>query len=165
MRLGGLHASTLWVSAASSGLTVVRGHLQYFGVLMNMPALFLFWSQVGWLWHRALSRRSQNGYVDWNRMRRLVDAGCPLCLSIILILWTASLALLPEARAGRGNPARPDARRGSWVTMIPTPTTPCYHLTATTPQRSESCLAPRDAVSSTAIASKRCQKVKSRQYR
>ena len=38
---------------------VVRGHMQYYGVPMNMPALFLFRSQVGWLWHRALSRRSQ----------------------------------------------------------------------------------------------------------
>jgi RNA-directed DNA polymerase len=37
---------------------VVRGHLQYYGVPMNTPALFLFRSQVGWLWHRALSRRS-----------------------------------------------------------------------------------------------------------
>jgi RNA-directed DNA polymerase len=27
---------------------VVRGHMQYYGVPMNMPALFLFRSQVGW---------------------------------------------------------------------------------------------------------------------
>ena len=39
---------------------VVGGHMRYYGVPMNMPALFLFRSQVGWLWHRALSRRSQN---------------------------------------------------------------------------------------------------------
>jgi group II intron reverse transcriptase/maturase len=82
---------------------VVRGHMQYYGVPMNMPALFLFRSQVGRLWHRALSRRSQNGHVDWDRMRRLIDrwlpAGCPLCVSIILILCTASLASVPEARA------------------------------------------------------------------
>jgi hypothetical protein len=44
---------------------------------MNMPALFLFRSQVGWLWHRALSRRSQNGHVDWDRMRRLIDRWLP----------------------------------------------------------------------------------------
>jgi RNA-directed DNA polymerase len=56
---------------------VVRGHLQYYGVPMNTPALFLFRSQVGWLWHRALSRRSQNGHVDWDRMRRLIDRWLP----------------------------------------------------------------------------------------
>jgi hypothetical protein len=28
---------------------------------------------VGRLWHRALSRRSQNGRVLWDRMRRLIN--------------------------------------------------------------------------------------------
>jgi RNA-directed DNA polymerase len=56
---------------------VVRGHMQYYGVPMNMPALFLFRSQAGWLWHHALSRRSQNGHVDWDRMRRLIDRWLP----------------------------------------------------------------------------------------
>ena len=56
---------------------VVGGHMRYYGVPMNMPALFLFRSQVGWLWHRALSRRSQNGHVDWDRMRRLIDRWLP----------------------------------------------------------------------------------------
>lgn len=56
---------------------VVRGHLQYYGVPMNMPALFLFRSRVGWLWHRVLSRRSQNGHVDWDRRRRLIDRWLP----------------------------------------------------------------------------------------
>lgn len=37
------------------------------------------------------------------------------------ILWCA-LVLLPKARAGCSNPARPDLWRGLWVTMIPTPT-------------------------------------------
>jgi hypothetical protein len=39
---------------------------------MNNPALALFRFQVGRLWHRALSRRSQNGRVLWARMRRLI---------------------------------------------------------------------------------------------
>ena len=43
--------------------TVVSGHMRYFGVPLNYPALFLFRSQVAWLWQRALSRRSQNGWV------------------------------------------------------------------------------------------------------
>src|SRR6266705_5759596 len=57
---------------------VVRGHIRYYGVPMNTPALKLFRFQVGWLWHRALSRRSQNGRVLWDRMRRLINRWLPL---------------------------------------------------------------------------------------
>ena len=46
--------------------------------VMNQPALFLFRFQVGWLWHRALSRRSQNGRILWDRMRRLITRWLPL---------------------------------------------------------------------------------------
>ena len=38
--------------------SVILGHLQYYGVPMNWPALFTFCFQVGWLWHRALAARS-----------------------------------------------------------------------------------------------------------
>src|SRR6202044_2789760 len=51
---------------------VVRGHLRYYGVPMNTPALRLFRFQVGGLWRRALMRRSQNGRILWDRMRRLI---------------------------------------------------------------------------------------------
>ena len=44
---------------------------------MNDPALVLFRFQVGWLWHRSLSRRSQNGRVLWDRMRRLIARWLP----------------------------------------------------------------------------------------
>jgi hypothetical protein len=57
---------------------VMRGHLRYYGVPMNIPALWIFRSQVGRLWHRALSRRSQNGRVLWDRMRRLIHRWLPL---------------------------------------------------------------------------------------
>lgn len=60
-----------WLSA------VVGGHMRYYGVPRNMPALFLFRSQVCWLWHRVLCRRSQNGYVRWDRMQRLSDRWLP----------------------------------------------------------------------------------------
>jgi RNA-directed DNA polymerase len=60
-----------WLSA------VVGGHMRYFGVPLNYPALFLFRSQVERLWQRALSRRSQNGWVAWDRMRRLTDRWLP----------------------------------------------------------------------------------------
>jgi RNA-directed DNA polymerase len=57
---------------------VVRGHIRYYGVPMNPNALWLFRFQVGRLWHRALSRRSQNGRVLWERMRRLIHRWLPL---------------------------------------------------------------------------------------
>ena len=56
---------------------VVRGHIQYYGVPTNYSALFRLRSQVGWLWHRALSRRSQKGRVRWDPMRRLIDRWLP----------------------------------------------------------------------------------------
>jgi hypothetical protein len=39
------------------------GDIRYYGVLMNGHALFMFRFRVGWLWHRALSRRNRNGRV------------------------------------------------------------------------------------------------------
>lgn len=56
---------------------VVRGHVRYYGVPMNQPALLRFRFQVARLWHRTLSRRSQNGGVSWDRMRRLVARWLP----------------------------------------------------------------------------------------
>jgi RNA-directed DNA polymerase len=56
---------------------VVRGHIRYYGVPMNQNALWLFRFQVGRLWYRALSRRSQNGRVLWDRMRRLITRWLP----------------------------------------------------------------------------------------
>ena len=57
---------------------VVRGHVRYNGVPMNHPALRILRHQVGRLWHRTLSRRSQNGRVLWDRMRRLIKHWLPL---------------------------------------------------------------------------------------
>jgi RNA-directed DNA polymerase len=52
---------------------VVSRHFRYYGVPRNLPALYMFRFQIGWLWHHALSRRGQNGRVPWTRMRRLID--------------------------------------------------------------------------------------------
>src|SRR5438445_9392240 len=57
--------------------SVVGGHIRYYGVPMNQPALHRFRFQVGWLWHRALSRRRQTGRVLWDRMRRLINRWLP----------------------------------------------------------------------------------------
>jgi group II intron reverse transcriptase/maturase len=56
---------------------VVRGHVRYYGVPMNGRALGMFRFQVGWLWHRALARRSHMGRVSWERMRRLIARWLP----------------------------------------------------------------------------------------
>ena len=57
--------------------SVVGGHIRYYGVPMNSPALHVFRVQVGRLWHRTRSRRSQNGRVLWDRMRRWIDRWLP----------------------------------------------------------------------------------------
>jgi RNA-directed DNA polymerase len=57
--------------------SVVGGHIRYYGVPMNSPALIIFRFQVGHLWHRTLSRRSQTGRVPWARMYRLIDRWPP----------------------------------------------------------------------------------------
>jgi hypothetical protein len=57
--------------------SVVEGHIRYYGVPMNGPALRLFRFQVGGLWYRALQRRSQTAKLLWSRMRRLIDRWLP----------------------------------------------------------------------------------------
>jgi group II intron reverse transcriptase/maturase len=56
---------------------VVRGHVRYFGVHDNGPAITRFRYAVGWLWKRAVNRRSQNDRTAWERMRRLIDRWLP----------------------------------------------------------------------------------------
>ena len=58
--------------------SVVRGHINYFAVPMNFPAVAHFRDQVIWLWMRALNRRSQKANVTRPRMHRLVRAWIPL---------------------------------------------------------------------------------------
>lgn len=57
--------------------SVVRGHIRYYGVPSNFSALIQFRFQVGRLWQRTLSRRSQKGHVPWDRMRRLIARWLP----------------------------------------------------------------------------------------
>jgi group II intron reverse transcriptase/maturase len=57
--------------------SVVGGHVRYYGVPMNSPAIILFRFQVGGLWYRTLRRRSQKTRLNWERMRRLIDRWLP----------------------------------------------------------------------------------------
>jgi RNA-directed DNA polymerase len=56
---------------------VVGGHIRYYGVPTNSQSISQFRFRVSRLWHRALSRRSQNGHVRWDRMQRLVARWLP----------------------------------------------------------------------------------------
>ena len=57
--------------------SVLRGHYQYYGVPFNSLALWEFHRQVTILWKRLLSRRSQKGFVNWERMERLCHKWLP----------------------------------------------------------------------------------------
>ena len=57
--------------------SVVSGHVRYYGVPMNGPALGRFRFQVAGLWHRTLCRRSQKGRITWDRMTRLATRFLP----------------------------------------------------------------------------------------
>jgi hypothetical protein len=57
---------------------VVRGHIGYYGVPMNSPALHLFRFCVGRVWYRALCRRSHKARQRWERMHRLLKRWLPL---------------------------------------------------------------------------------------
>ena len=50
---------------------VLRGHFQYYGVPHNYRRLHGFREAVIYEWRRTLSRRSQKGFVSWERMRRI----------------------------------------------------------------------------------------------
>jgi len=56
---------------------VIHGHMQYYAVPLNWRALFTFCGRVERLWHRALSRRSQRGYVTWAQMQQLRERWLP----------------------------------------------------------------------------------------
>ena len=56
---------------------VVLGHTRYYGVPMNSAALSLFRLQVGRLWYRSLTRRSQKTSLTWDRMKRLISRWLP----------------------------------------------------------------------------------------
>jgi hypothetical protein len=66
-----LHAEKTWLRQ------VVSGYTRYYGVPMNSPAIALFRFRVGWLWNRALARRSHTAHVAWERMRRLIKRWLP----------------------------------------------------------------------------------------
>jgi len=57
--------------------SVVRGHMQYYGVPRNSHAISAFRHQVVLYWYSALRRRSQKTRLTWKRMERLVKRWIP----------------------------------------------------------------------------------------
>jgi group II intron reverse transcriptase/maturase len=57
--------------------SVVRGHVRYYGVPMNGPALNAFRYAIGWTWWRVLRRRSQCHRITARRLRGLVARWLP----------------------------------------------------------------------------------------
>jgi len=84
--------------------SVVGGHIRYYGVPTNGPALYTFRFQVGRLWFRTLRHRSQRLHLSWTQMRRHIDRWLPparVCHPYPLRRsWRHSLRQEPDA----GNP-------------------------------------------------------------
>ncbi len=57
--------------------SVVAGHVRYYGVPNNGASIGLFRKVAGWLWWRALKRRSQKKRLPWKRMKRYLDHWLP----------------------------------------------------------------------------------------
>jgi RNA-directed DNA polymerase len=57
--------------------SVVLGHVRYYGVPMNGPAICAFRYAVGRVWWRVLRRRSQGNHLPWRRMRPLLNTWLP----------------------------------------------------------------------------------------
>ncbi len=63
---------------AQAVASILRGHYNYYGLAGNGPRLGAFWYFTVRYWRRCLSRRSQRGRVDWERMRAiLADSRLP----------------------------------------------------------------------------------------
>jgi hypothetical protein len=56
---------------------VVRGYLAYHAVPTNARAIASFVHYVTWHWRRALCRRSQKGWVSWERMAPIAARWLP----------------------------------------------------------------------------------------
>jgi RNA-directed DNA polymerase len=51
----------------------LRGHYAYYGVTGNNRALARLWYETTKVWRKWLCRRSQKGFVTWERMLRLLE--------------------------------------------------------------------------------------------
>jgi group II intron reverse transcriptase/maturase len=57
--------------------SVVRGHVNYYGVPNNGASIGLFRQAVAWLWWRVLKRRGQAHHLPWYRMEKYIRRWLP----------------------------------------------------------------------------------------
>jgi group II intron reverse transcriptase/maturase len=67
----------------------VRGHYAYFGVTSNSRGLARFLFAVRRAWHHWLGRRSNAGYIRWDRFQA-VERSYPLPTPRIVHVWSAA---------------------------------------------------------------------------
>jgi len=53
--------------------SVLRGHYQYYGVVGNFNTLYCLYRFTERYWHKALSSRSQKGYLNWIKYRKILE--------------------------------------------------------------------------------------------
>ncbi len=56
---------------------VLQGHVNYFSVSGNSPSLWLFYNEVRTLWIKSLRRRSQKGFISWEKFLCLTNRYFP----------------------------------------------------------------------------------------
>ena len=56
---------------------VLQGHVNYFSVSGNSPSIWLFYNEVRTLWIKSLRRRSQKGYINWEKFLCLTNRYFP----------------------------------------------------------------------------------------
>ena len=61
---------------------VIKGHCAYYGRTGNYRRLNRFRLQVSRVWLKALSRRSRDGRLNWDRMNAILRR-CPLPKAIV----------------------------------------------------------------------------------
>ena len=61
---------------------LVGGHVRYYGVPFNSGPIRAFRGMVTRLWKKWLSRRSQRGYLRWDRMQRYIDRWVPPAVNL-----------------------------------------------------------------------------------
>ena len=100
---------------------VVLGHVRYYGVPMNGPALCAFRRAVGMVWWRVLRRRTQGNHFPLRRMWPLLQTWLPPA-RICHPYPSQRLRVTTRGGSRMRNAARPDLWRGWSAMIISTPT-------------------------------------------
>ena len=56
---------------------VLQGHMNYFSVSGNDSSIWLFFNEVRRLWLHRIKRRSQKGFMNWNRFMQITSRFFP----------------------------------------------------------------------------------------